>query len=233
MIQPMTRTYLLRGGDVRKADFGRWAMGLALAGFMIYAPYLYYRSTLEHAKRLRPIVDGRLYRSGCLSANGFRDAIQKLKIKTVISFWDEDPDPLLRASRFDSSSIKESELCKCLGVHYKFIFVDLLPEARVGKDRLRAIDEFQRIMDDENSYPVLIHCKAGLHRTGVMTAIYRMEYEGWSRQDALRELRAHGFGYWTANTSNDYILQYVMPYQPRHLRAERYPADGEFAVVKR
>jgi protein-tyrosine phosphatase len=70
-------------------------------------------------------------------------------------------------------------------------------------------------MDKEESYPVLFHCKAGLHRTGVMGAIYRMEYNGWSRQDAMRELRAHGFGYWTANRSNPYIEQYVLQYRPR------------------
>ena len=32
----------------------------------------------------------------------------------------------------------------------------------------------------------------------------------------MRELRSHGFGHWTANASNDYILQYVMRYQPRN-----------------
>ena len=34
-------------------------------------------------------------------------------------------------------------------------------------------------MDDPDSYPVLIHCNAGLNRTGVMVAVYRMEYQGW------------------------------------------------------
>jgi tyrosine-protein phosphatase SIW14 len=62
---------------------------------------------------------------------------------------------------------------------------------------------------------VLIHCKAGLHRTGIMAAIYRMEYNGWTREEALHELRSHGFGYFLANTSNPYIEQYVMPYQRR------------------
>jgi protein-tyrosine phosphatase len=85
-------------------------------------------------------------------------------------------------------------------------------------------------MDDENSYPVLIHCKAGLHRTGVMAAIYRMEFNGWSRQDAMRELRAHGFGYWTANTSDPYVLQYVMSYQRRNERAEQRPPGGALAL---
>jgi protein tyrosine/serine phosphatase len=204
---------------VKRADIARWAAGLAIAGFMIFAPYQYYRYRLEHSKRLRPIVEGRFYRSACLTADGFRDAIQKLKIKTVISFWDEDPDPLLAANRFNPTAIRESELCKSMGVDYRFIYVELSHENFLGKKPLTAIDQFLEIMDNEASYPVLIHCKAGLHRTGVMAAVYRMEYDGWSREDAMRELRAHGFGHFTANSSNDYIELYVMRYQPRRERA--------------
>jgi protein tyrosine/serine phosphatase len=215
IISPMTGMSLSRGGNVDKTVIIRWTAGLVMAGLMLYAPYLYYRYGLEHTKRLRPIDEGRVYRSGCLTADGFREAIAKHKIKTVISFWDEDPDPILSNSRFDPRSIKESELCKSLGVDYKFIFVELMPESRLGKDPHRAIDEFLKVMDDESSYPVLIHCKAGLHRTGVMAAIYRMEYDGWTRAEAMRELRAHGFGHFIANNSNDYIQQYVMRYQPR------------------
>ncbi|MBI1830795.1 MAG: dual specificity protein phosphatase family protein [Planctomycetes bacterium] len=188
----------------------RWGMGLVLTVLAVYAPYLYYRYTLEHTKRLRPIVEGKVYRSGCLTADGFRDAIEQLGIKTVISFWDEDPDPSLHASRFNSSSVKESDLCASMGVQYKFIYVKLWPG-----DTSSAVEQFLQVMDDESAYPVLIHCKAGLHRTGVMAAIYRMEYDGWSRQEAMRELRAHGFGHFVANSSNDYIEQYVMHYRPR------------------
>ena len=96
---------------MRIANLGQWTFGAILAGFMIYAPYLYYRFTLEHAKRLRPITPGRVYRCGCLTGDGFRDAIQKYGIKTVITFWDEDPDPNLYDNRFSYNSIKESQLC--------------------------------------------------------------------------------------------------------------------------
>src|SRR5437588_749269 len=82
---------------------------------------------------------------GCLTADGFRDAIDKHKIKTVISFWDEDPDPTLHNSRFDATAIKESDLCKSLGVDYKFIFVKLLPD-----DPASAVKQFLKVMDDEN-----------------------------------------------------------------------------------
>jgi protein tyrosine/serine phosphatase len=190
-------------------------MGLILATFLIYAPYLYYRYTLEHAKRLRPVVEGKLYRSGCLTADGFRDAIVNHKIKTVISLWDENPDPDLPANRFNGTLTRESELCKSLGVNYRFIYVELVPDMRACQDTPRAVEEFRKIMDDESMHPVLIHCKAGLHRTGVMAAIYRMEYDHWSREDAMRELKSHGFGHFLANTANEYIVQYVMRYQPR------------------
>ena len=42
---------------------------------------------------------------------------------------------------------------------------------------------------DQNS-PLLIHCFAGIHRTGPYCAVYRMEYEGWSPAEAIEEIRA-------------------------------------------
>ena len=199
-----------------RTTFSRWAAGLTLLAFMVYAPYLYYRYILEHSKRLRPVVEGEVYRSGCMTANGFRDAIEKLKIKTVISFWDENPDPTLYGSRFDWSAIKESDLCKSMGVNYKFIYVKLLPD-----DPAIAINQFLEIMDDKANYPVLFHCKAGLHRTGIMAAIYRMEYNGWSRQDAMRECAPTASGISSATYSNDYIEQYIMHYKPRSQRVAK------------
>jgi protein tyrosine/serine phosphatase len=80
------------------------------------------------------------------------------------------------------------------------------------------VDEFLALLDDEKNYPVLIHCKAGLHRTGRLTAIYRMEYEGWSHGEALRELRANGYGYLMASEGDEYIIQFVQNYTPRALR---------------
>jgi hypothetical protein len=76
--------------------------------------------------------------------------------------------------------IKESALCRQLGVRYVHVAPDLLPRRVVPDSRPRAIDRLLAVLDDPTVYPVLIHCRAGLHRTGVMTAVYRMEYEGWS-----------------------------------------------------
>jgi protein tyrosine/serine phosphatase len=42
--------------------------------------------------------------------------------------------------------------------------------------------------------PVLIHCKHGQNRTGLIAAMYRVVYQGWSKQQALAEMRGGGFG---------------------------------------
>jgi tyrosine-protein phosphatase SIW14 len=41
--------------------------------------------------------------------------------------------------------------------------------------------------------PVFVHCKAGCDRTGLEIAMYRVVVENWSRDEALRELYAHGY----------------------------------------
>ena len=158
----------------------RWAFGLTLAALVIVVPILRYRAVYDHGRRLREVEAGVLYRSGCLTAEGFADAVKRLGIKTIINLQDEFPDPPIRCSYIDTRTTSEIELCQRLGVHYIFLAPDLIPRQKIGNERPKAIDQFLAIMDDRSNYPVLIHCKAGLHRTGVMVGVYRMEYDGWS-----------------------------------------------------
>ncbi len=206
---------------MRKSNLAGWVMGTTLFLMMVLAPYVYYRHNYTHAKRLRPIVAGKVYRSGCLTAAGFREAIQRYHIRTVINLQEENTDPNLPASYFNGRSrVHESELCQSLGARMEFILVDLVSPERVGKDHPATIDRFLQIMDNPANYPVLIHCKAGLHRTGLLAAVYRMEYQGWDRFEAWHELRSHGFGEFVSDYSNDYIAQYLMAYEPRNRRSK-------------
>ena len=99
-------------------------------------------------------------------------------------------------------------------------------------ERPAAIDEFLDLMDDPDAYPVLIHCKAGLHRTGCLTAVYRMEYQGWSPGEAYDELKAHGFGDWVCTSANDYVNEYVLQYR-RGLRGLKPTSRRRGAVLGR
>ena len=55
--------------------------------------------------------------------------------------------------------------------------------------------KFLKTVTDENVQPVFVHCKHGADRTGTMVAIYRIVVEGWSKEDAIKEMRQGGFGY--------------------------------------
>jgi hypothetical protein len=191
----------------------RWALIALIVGIVVIAPIVFYRAVYAHDKRLREVTPGLVYRSGQLTAEGFIDACRSLGIKTIINLQDDFPDPDLSYRFLNWRTIKESDLCHMIGVRYVFIGPDLTWRRRVGRDRPEAIEQFLAVMDDPDSYPVLLHCKAGLHRTGCLAAVYRMEYEGWTPEQAVREMKANGFGEWACTSDNDYVLQYVLTYK--------------------
>lgn len=43
--------------------------------------------------------------------------------------------------------------------------------------------------------PVLVHCHHGADRTGLICALWRILYEGWSRQAAIDEMIEGGYGF--------------------------------------
>jgi protein tyrosine/serine phosphatase len=192
----------------------RWLFGLALAAFVLGGPVVYYRYTYTTGKRLREVKPGVFYRSGQMTADGFADAVRRFGIRTIINAQDDYPDPDIQLSFLRRQTIKESELCRQLGVRYVHLSPDLVPKSQLEQRRPTAIDHFLHIMDDPANYPVLVHCRAGLHRTGVLTAVYRMEYHGWTVDQALREVKANGFGEFACTPSNDYIDQYILRYCP-------------------
>ncbi len=54
-------------------------------------------------------------------------------------------------------------------------------------EALRAIDQAEK--------PVLIHCWHGSDRTGVVSAMYRMVFQAWPREQAIDEFINGGYGY--------------------------------------
>lgn len=54
---------------------------------------------------------------------------------------------------------------------------------------------FLRIVMTPSLQPVLVHCAHGADRTGMMVAIYRIVAQGWSKEDALKEMTSGGYGF--------------------------------------
>ena len=72
------------------------------------------------------------------------------------------------------------------------------------------VERFLEVVGDPNNHPILAHCRNGVARTGVVSAVYRMEYDDWENADALAEARRIG-GYDTlreGSRKREFILSY-------------------------
>jgi len=113
-----------------------------------------------------------LYRSA-LPDKGAVPLLQQLKVATVINFLPESD-----ASWLSAPGINQVQL------PYRTNHVD-------DADVLKAL---RAIQSAEAQGPVLMHCKHGSDRTGLMSAMYRVVIQGWSKEEALNEMTQGGYG---------------------------------------
>jgi len=113
-----------------------------------------------------------LYRSKLPDAQAL-PLLQKLGVVTVIDFLKES----------DSSWLSSPEVTQVQ-----------IPLRTVHIDDADILTSLRAIQAAELKGPVLIHCKHGLDRTGIVSAMYRVVVQGWSKEAALDEMTQGGFG---------------------------------------
>jgi protein tyrosine/serine phosphatase len=114
-----------------------------------------------------------LYRGAQPADEGFGE-LKKMGIKTVLN---------LRDLHSDRSETEQSGL--------GYVHVD--EQAwNAEQDELLAV---LRVMIDPERQPVFVHCQHGADRTGTSVAAYRIVVQGWSKQEAIREMTEGGFGF--------------------------------------
>jgi protein tyrosine/serine phosphatase len=129
--------------------------------------------------------------------------LEQLGIKTVIS---------LRAFHDDDDQIAGTALA-----HERISFKSWHPE---DEDVVR----FLRLVTDPARQPVFVHCQHGADRTGMMCAIYRMVVQGWSADEAAREMVEGGYGFHAVWKD---LVEYVRKVDVVRLRREAGIADPE------
>jgi tyrosine-protein phosphatase SIW14 len=72
----------------------------------------------------------------------------------------------------------------------KFVRIPLTTSDRPSEG---AVSQFLKLVNDPANQPVYVHCQGGRHRTGVMTAIYRLTHDGWSADRAFAEMNEYEF----------------------------------------
>jgi len=159
------------------------AFGVAIAALVTITPYAYHSYHTRMYRNFRIVKDGVLYRSAQLPIEGLERIINDYRIKTVIC---------LRAGDKGDDQTEEA-YCYSNGIP----FVRIPPRSWSYETGTAPVEEglakFREVMTDEKNFPVLLHCFAGTHRTGAYVAVYRMDFEGWSNEQALTELRGLGY----------------------------------------
>lgn len=68
---------------------------------------------------------------------------------------------------------------------------------------------FLKLVNDPANQPVFVHCLGGRHRTGAMSAIYRITHDGWSADQAYLEMKRYDFEYGIGHGSlKNYVYAY-------------------------
>src|SRR5712691_4554484 len=73
------------------------------------------------------------------------------------------------------------------------------------------VAQFFKIVNDPANQPVFVHCAGGRHRTGTMTALYRMTFDGWTPAQAYNEMKQYRF---EGFPDHPVLRNYVYAYHP-------------------
>lgn len=71
-------------------------------------------------------------------------------------------------------------------------------------------EQFLKLVNDPANWPVYVHCKGGRHRTGEMTAIYRITQDRWTAAQAYDEMKKYDFedGFFYPRSLKKYVFAY-------------------------
>jgi protein tyrosine/serine phosphatase len=135
------------------------------------------------------VVEGRLYRSGQPKESQLERWINKYHFRTIVVL-----KPTLRGH--------EVEIAERYGVKLHHI--------PLGTRQGPSEEQWQRILAllvDEQNFPLLYHCQSGADKTGIITAMYRVEVQHWPLWKALLEMDLH------------YHIPFIRPALQKYLRS--------------
>lgn len=151
-------------------------------------------------------VNDRYYRGAQPTAQDLAD-LAKLGVKSTIDLTDGDGDS------------DEKRLAEAAGLKFFKIPMNTHVVPTLGQ-----VTTFLKIVNDPGNQPVYVHCVGGRHRTGVMTAIYRMTQENWTADRAFKEMKSYKFG---ADFLHPEFKKFVLAFKPALFAVPVLPAAAE------
>jgi tyrosine-protein phosphatase SIW14 len=193
----------------------RVSLGTLIVFCLIMGPVAFAVHQQSKTRNFRVVRPGVLYRGGQMTKDGLKRILNDHGIKTVISLRDG----------LTSQDREEENFCKSMEINFLRILPSQWGDIGGSVPVDEGVHKFREIMDDPNNFPVLVHCFAGIHRTGAYCAVYRMEYEKWSNGQAISEMKVCGY---TKLDEELDILGYLEQYRPRWMtKVETPPPTAE------
>lgn len=184
-----------------------------LVGFSLY---IYRTSVFRISQNFAVVEPGRLYRSAQLTTPELEETIKKYGIKTVISLrgWPG------KTAYYDA----EAETLARLKT--QFLALDL-------EDKFYPPEkEIKRLFStfEQGQYPMLIHCRVGADRTGMVAALYEQVYMNKSVEESLKQLT---FTYWHVPAFKPAMSAFVKKFKGKNWAVNDYRVcDPEFSTFR-
>ena len=129
------------------------------------------------------ISEGKVYKSGVIPPDELETYVKKYHIKSIVDLrFPGTGDNANNPENPADLSAEQNAVAKISGVNYFNDGSDQVPT----KENLVL---FYKIMDNPANYPVLIHCYHGVGRAELYSAVYRIEYENWDKDEARTSTR--------------------------------------------
>lgn len=149
-------------------------LAVALVGGAFFAHHTWF----SLPKRFAAVEEGRLYRSGTLKPGQLERLKQDYHVGTVLSLCNPDAP---------ESTAERSE-AERLGI--RWLNVPLTGNgASTPEDR----DRIREALLADADEPMLVHCSAGVNRTGLAVGMYRLYRQGWTLDQVMREMKQFDF----------------------------------------
>ena len=155
-------------------------IGFSIVVIIFIGKYVY-DMNINH--NFETITEGKVYKSGVIPPDELKDYINKYQIKSVVDLRMPGTDDIvLNPEKLGELLAEKQAVAKIEGVNY---FSN--PSEQVPSEK--NISVFKKIMDNKANYPVLIHCYHGTGRAELYSAIYRIEYENFTNEEARNGVR--------------------------------------------
>lgn len=156
------------------------------------------------------ISEDKVYKSGVIPPDQISEYVEDYNLKSIIDLRFPGTEDLVNNPEIPAELIAEKNAIDNIeGVQYINLGTDQVPIQAT-------IDKFLEIMDNQDNYPVLIHCHHGEGRAPLFSALYRIEYENWSNEDARAKTRLllNGSSFDDGAPKGDFLMNY----QPKRTR---------------